>query len=250
MSEQALGGYPLGRVHCADCLQVLPRLPDGCFEAIITDPVWPNSSELLPGATDPFGLFARAAEHFPRLARTVIIHLGCGSDPRILSGMPASIPFFRIIWADYAVPSYQGRLLNSGDVIYVFGEPPSSRPGRRVLPGRIQDSRKPEFPRGVGRNRPHGASSAAAEKMPHPAMRRLKHVRWLVDCYCDRGPVLDPFAGGGTTGVACVGAGIPFLGFEIEPRFADFANERIAAAGKGLSYKEYRAGQRHLNFDG
>ncbi|MGH9351984.1 MAG: DNA methyltransferase [Terriglobia bacterium] len=56
--------------------------------------------------------------------------------------------------------------------------------------------------------------------------RRLEHVEWLVKWFA-RGTVIDPFMGSGTTGVACVRAGLPFVGIEIKPEFFDLACVRI-----------------------
>ncbi len=44
------------------------------------------------------------------------------------------------------------------------------------------------------------------------------------------GVVLDPFAGSGTTGVACMGIGRRFVGIEKEPRYFDIACRRIEDA--------------------
>ncbi len=42
--------------------------------------------------------------------------------------------------------------------------------------------------------------------------------------------VLDPFAGSGTTGLAAVGLGCSYVGFEIDPEQAEAANARVAEA--------------------
>jgi len=42
--------------------------------------------------------------------------------------------------------------------------------------------------------------------------------------------VLDPFMGSGTTGVACVQKGRNFIGIEIEPKYFEIAQRRIAEA--------------------
>lgn len=55
--------------------------------------------------------------------------------------------------------------------------------------------------------------------------------------------VLDPFCGGGTTGVAAVRINRRFIGIEIDPKYAAVARERIAAEVRGLSLREARAGQ-------
>lgn len=44
------------------------------------------------------------------------------------------------------------------------------------------------------------------------------------------GRVCDPFMGSGTTGVACVRFGRPFIGIEIDPRYFDAACQRIETA--------------------
>lgn len=47
--------------------------------------------------------------------------------------------------------------------------------------------------------------------------------------------VVDPFMGSGTTGEACVKAGVPFIGIEISPKYYEIARERIV---KSLRDKE------------
>ena len=42
--------------------------------------------------------------------------------------------------------------------------------------------------------------------------------------------ILDPFMGSGTTGVACVQTGRNFIGIEIEPKYFEIAEKRIAEA--------------------
>jgi site-specific DNA-methyltransferase (adenine-specific) len=42
------------------------------------------------------------------------------------------------------------------------------------------------------------------------------------------GLVLDPFAGSGSTGCACVREGFSFLGYELSPEYAKLARLRIA----------------------
>lgn len=62
----------------------------------------------------------------------------------------------------------------------------------------------------------------------HPSQKPLKLMQWLLGV----GPrsVLDPFMGSGTTGVACMQMGIPFVGIEREQKHFDLACERIDAA--------------------
>ena len=60
------------------------------------------------------------------------------------------------------------------------------------------------------------------------------------------GIVLDPYAGSGWVGVAAAQLGRRFLGFELEQKYVDIANDRIAAAKRGQSYRDYKMGQEVL----
>jgi len=68
-------------------------------------------------------------------------------------------------------------------------------------------------------------------------------VEWAPTCACGTAEtkpslVLDPFAGSGTTGVVASGFGRSFVGFELNPRYAEMARGRIARDGAGLFARE------------
>lgn len=64
----------------------------------------------------------------------------------------------------------------------------------------------------------------------HPTQKPLALMEWCVSK--THGLVLDPFMGSGTTGVACVNQGRPFIGIEAEPRYFDIACRRISESTK------------------
>jgi DNA modification methylase len=66
----------------------------------------------------------------------------------------------------------------------------------------------------------------------HPTQKPIGVMSWALGHLPDLGggSVLDPFMGSGTTGVACVRAGLPFIGIEREERYFDAALGRIAEA--------------------
>lgn len=78
----------------------------------------------------------------------------------------------------------------------------------------------------------------------HTTQKPLDLMLRLVELFTDPGDiVLDPFAGSGTTGVACLRLGRRFIGVERDERYAAIATERLLAEERGLSLREARAGQ-------
>jgi hypothetical protein len=209
-------------IYCGDCRDILPHV---AAEAIITDPVWPNCEHIFPGL-DAFALLATAL-NAAAWARRCVINLGNNSDPRFLTAVPARIPFLRTCYLEYAVVGYLGRILRDAEVAYVFGEPPASKPGQRVLPGRTIAVRCNGDKGWSNKARTKTEVDARVAKMHHPTRRLLDHARWLVKWF-GGASVCDPFMGSGTTALACKLHGTPFVGIEIEERYCEIAAKRLA----------------------
>lgn len=80
-------------------------------------------------------------------------------------------------------------------------------------------------------NRKHPASRADV----HPTAKPLDLMESMVRDFTDAGEtVLDPFAGSGTTGVACKRLGRRFVGWEKDPKYHAIAAKRIEAAREQL----------------
>ena len=196
-------------LHLGDCRDILPTLP--FYDAVITDPVWPNCPDgLLLGCDNPAELLRDALERIE--ARCVVIVLRYDSDPRFLSAVPARWPFFRVQTLAYSVPGYNGRKLGGEEFAYCFGTPVASAPGRRVIPGR-------------------GPTVQKTHSNGHPCPRSVDHFRWLINWWTEPGQVvLDPFMGSGTTGEAAYQMGRHFVGIELDPNYYEIATKRIDLA--------------------
>jgi site-specific DNA-methyltransferase (adenine-specific) len=69
----------------------------------------------------------------------------------------------------------------------------------------------------------------------------------LVESFTDPDDiVLDAFAGGATTGIACLRLGRRFIGCELRPEQYETARQRLEAEDEGLLLKDVRAGQTSL----
>lgn len=191
-------------IYHGDCREILPHLPRG---VLITDPVWPGATVEMPGSDRPSELFAEMWKS--RKWGRAAIQIGCGTNPSFLSVI--DIPFFRTCWFEVARPAYRGRLLVTGDVAFLYGPPPKSELGRRVIPGRCHDS------------------SSDGKQADHPCPRKIKHAKWQVNWWTDSGDlVIDPFMGSGTTLRAAKDLGRKAIGIEIEEKYCEVAAKRMA----------------------
>lgn len=210
-------------IFLGDCREVLPGLR---AEAVITDPVWPNS--IFPRVGSPQQLLSEALA-LSNVER-VVVHLGIDSDPRFLSAVPSRWRFVRLCNLDYALPNPKGRILYGGDVAYVFGALPKLPPGKMLIPGRYVSGKVDNTKsRGSwsGKDKRYTRSRAECyEQLEHPAPRRLDHVRWLVGWFGGES-LIDPFAGTGTTLVAAKRLGVRAIGIEIEERYCEIAAKRL-----------------------
>lgn len=200
-------------IYHGDCREILPGLPS--IEVLVTDPVWPDTGMVdLAGHEDPYGLFADMWKAFSKLPPRAAIQVACYSDPRFFACVPLEMRFFRYVHLEMAKRSYRGRLLITGDMAMLFGPPPRSRPGLRVVPGYCMDT------------------SNTGRRNDHPAHRRIKHVEYLVYIWSDiEETILDPFAGSGTTLLAAKSLGRKAIGIEIEERFCEMAADQVSRQG-------------------
>lgn len=67
------------------------------------------------------------------------------------------------------------------------------------------------------------------EKGLHPTQKNTKLMEWLIKIHSnEQMTILDPFMGSGTTAIACINTNRNFIGFELDKKYCDIANERIA----------------------
>lgn len=194
-------------------------------ELVITDPVWPNCEHIFPGINASELLESVLFELLP--SRRVVIQLGCNSDPRFLRCVPDRWKYLRTCYLEYAVVGYLGRIMRDAEVAYVFGDAPDSKPGARVMPGRVIATRSNYDKGWSNKGRSTETVASAVAKMSHPTKRLMQHVRWLCKWF-GGASIIDPFVGSGTTLLAAKSLGIPAIGIEIQERYCEIAATRLS----------------------
>ena len=73
-----------------------------------------------------------------------------------------------------------------------------------------------------------GWNRAKIRKNHHPTIKPVALMKWLVKLVSVEGQtILDPFAGSGSTGIACALLDREFIGTELDPDYCDIAKGRI-----------------------
>jgi DNA modification methylase len=247
-----------------DCLAVLPSLPAGCVESVVTDPPYGQSNETYDRGAD-----AAVWRECYRVAAPDAALLSFAGSPtyhRLASDIEAAGWKVRQMWAwvyrDGLITSAYPRegfdrlapamtpicFATKGKVLLNLvreGGPWEVRFDRRTLSrfsARVgAGGRKAgagHWPRSVVCTEgvdgfqyfvlSHNASTRG--RAGHPNEKPVPLMEWLVG-KLPGGTVLDPFMGSASTGVACLNLGRRFLGVELDARYFDVARERLAREG-------------------
>lgn len=194
--ERKIGPYQCCSVVQGDCLELMKQLPDGCVDAVITDP--------------PYGLGFKGKswdshipEWFPHAERIVSGCILFTTAPTTMWDYPR--PDWVMNWYR---PASSARMASGG---FNHWSP--------VLAyGRVCAE--------VDSINLHAIANAYPSDFPHPSPKPEALMDWLVEM--TNGLVVDPFTGSGTTLVAAKKLGRHFLGFEISEAYCQIARERLA----------------------
>lgn len=193
-------------LYCGDCLEILPTLPK--VDAVITDPPWGECHVDLMQGNRGFDLKAALRLAYDRLNETgrMAVILGCTTPP-----LELEFPYVRGCYLRRAIAMPRGRVLYSGEFVYVYGSRANYPNGWSVMPGEATYT-----------------NTGSKGGYDHPTPHNEVGTRWCVECIsCDNATVLDPFMGSGTTGAACPKTNRKFIGIEIEEKYFNIACERI-----------------------
>jgi DNA modification methylase len=193
-------------LYLGDCRDILPTL--GRVDAVVTDPPYGINRDGKPPSTSRHGGHK-------------------GYEARGWDSSRPSADVFRLI-------------LNAAPDVVIWGGnyfadmlPPSSKwlswdKGQRI------DQADAELAwtnlSGALRVYTLNRAAIAQDGAVHPTQKPLRLMEWTLGEVGAGRVVLDPFAGSGTTGVACVNTGRSFIGIEREPAYFEIACRRIAEA--------------------
>jgi len=209
-----------------DCLEEMKRIPTGSVDALITDPPFTFAGGISNGrssiADDQFFLYwwKDVCKELDRILR---------SDGE------------GFIWCDWRTAATIAKGFNIGQVyswrvsqmLYHYREMPGQGTPFRSSVDQIAYCRGEKSKGSRIPNTTHNWISRYwyyGKHDNHPAEKDPVLIEQLIDWCSDEGDtIIDPFMGGGSTGIACVRKDRRFIGIEIDPGYFDTAKRRIEA---------------------
>lgn len=240
--DDVLAGRARWCVVQADCLDVLPTLPDGCVDAVVTDPPYLTDDACVPIR----GRGVSAPTH-----DSISIGLPWGFSTDWIDAS-AHLEIMRwIVFCNYRMLSpVIATLEREAKLGAVFTwRKPNAPPMARNVPkmdcefivwaksDKVNNGRAREFKSLVLDVNLPSAGCMATErvlipgtgKAAHPTQKPIDIVLPFIERLTEKDDlILDPFCGSGTTGVTAIRTGRRFIGIEISPEYCDIARRRIA----------------------
>lgn len=239
---------PSGTValYHTDCFDFLAGCPAGAFSAVVTDPPY--------GSTDcrwdkPFDL-AKWWRLIDRATRPAAIVASFAAQPFATTLINSNRQAFRyeLVWRKTRPVGFLNanrQPLRDHELIVVF----CRQPGRSIYNPQ-KTAGKPYHVKNHGKANVYGHhqridSINHGDRHPrsvlfidepgrgrwHPTQKPVPLCEWLVRSYSNKGKTIcDPFAGSGSTALACLASGRRFVGCEKDRANFDRAVERLKAA--------------------
>lgn len=253
-------------LYCADCLKILPLLPKGSVDAVVTDPPYGHNnnngdlihrreSALGHGAHGESRAIANDGIEANEVFRNVLPELnrvmksgscccccccGGGPDPQFARWslwLDEIFDFKQMVVWDKGPMGMGWHYRRSYETVLVAQK-------RGAACKWYDESDKIE---NIIRPGAYGIRKIIPSAEQHPTIKPTELAAHFIRLHAVEGDIiLDPFMGSGTTGVACAQTGRRFIGIEIERQYFDIAVERIRAAQKGITRNELKAGQATL----
>lgn len=200
-------------LYLGDCREILPTL--GKVDAVVTDPPFNVGKEFQNdnmSDEDWRAFCTNFADILSAIKATnYLVEVGKG-DTAMRTALDAVLPYRWALALNYTNAMRNGSCgyANFG-LVYWYGGKCYKRYMDRI----------------------DAALESTVDQFSHPSPKEIKHYAKLIEMFSpDKGHILDPFMGSGTTGVAAVKLGRRFTGVEIEPKYFDIACRRIADATK------------------
>jgi site-specific DNA-methyltransferase (adenine-specific) len=235
-------------LHNGDCLQVLPSIPSGSIDAIITDIPYGTTAcawdEVIP--------LAEMWREVKRVLKPSGAFITTSSQPFTSVLINSNLAWFKHEWiwdkvnhSNFMTVKFEPLKTHESILVFCQASPTYNpqlvpeKTGKLFGNWTTSKSDHHQTMKHTGRGGVGYPKSIIRELRPnnltggglHPTQKPVKLYRYLVRTYTNEGEtVLDFTMGSGTTGVACVQEGREFIGIEKELSYFSIAESRLKEA--------------------
>lgn len=234
-----------------DCLEVLPKLPDGCIDMVMCDPPY-GTTACKWDSIIPLQLMWEQLERLCKLNAAIVL---TASQPFTSRLGYSGISWLRYSWqwrksrATGHLNAKRRPMKDLEDCLVFYAKQPTYNPQGLIICSRTVWNSRSHSLRGkttdptsvvtggiqhkpyeqTSTNYPRQLLDIPSEgKTVHPTQKPVALMEYLIKTYTNEGDrVLDFAMGSGTTGIACKNLGRRFVGIEIDKTYFEIAKERI-----------------------
>lgn len=196
-------------LYLGDCKKILPFL--GYMDAIVIDPpygIGADKSRAKIQGKSGWKYYGESNWDIDRPAREIFDLMLEQSDLQIIWGGN--------YFTDYLPPTMRWLIWDKGQRDFSLAD------GEVAWTNQMKALRIMTYSRGKALARRDGNF--------HPTQKPVEIMEWCLTFIPEGKVVVDPFMGSGSTGVACIKMGRPFIGIDVDPKYFDITCSRLTKA--------------------
>lgn len=251
------------RLLRGNCLELLQDQPDATFDLLLTDPPYGTTNLAFDQARIDWAAWWRQINRVCKPHAMQVLFAAQPFAAQMIHANPRGFAY-DLIWAKtYSVGflAAKARPLRAHEHILVFRRRSQAKAARGMravynieftegTPYRHRKRKADLLHYGKtrggdedytnpGRRYPTSVLHFGRDaKLYHPTQKPLALCLWLIRAYSNRdGLVLDPFMGGGSSGVAALMEGRRFVGMELDEQYFEVAQKRLVLNALPHPYK-------------
>jgi site-specific DNA-methyltransferase (adenine-specific) len=204
----------INKIICGDSLKLIKELPNESIDLILTDPPYGIKKEGIRNSADLETFYKILPDSYRVLKKDgfIILFFSTKLLPEIFKNNPFSYFWQFILNCPLgSVRSPIGFSKYMSCLVFKKGDPKINKWNKDIF--NDTPSKMVEPDEGF---------------IDHPSPKPKHFISELLQMFSKEGDlILDPFIGSGSTAISCILTNRKFIGFEIEKKYCDLANERI-----------------------
>ena len=239
-----------------DCIEEMKKIPDGCIDAIITDPPY-GTTACKWDSIIPFDLMWEQLNRVIKKNGAIVLF---GSQPFTSNLIMSNIKMFKYCWvweksraSNFVHCNFQPLKAHEDICVFSFGG--SAQGSKTPMVYIPQHTKGKPFDKGInhkqlktlsgGNTKPFKNKNINGDRKPrsvfymscdsdkkqrglHPTQKPVALMEYLIKTYTNENEmVLDFTMGSGTTGLACKNLNRNFVGIESDDKYFNIAKDRI-----------------------